>query len=110
METDSRGRLSSGRRSKGRSGDFAIEFAQFGEGAVGAADGFALGAFHGIAEDAAGAEEEGHGVEVAAKLLLAELGDVFGEGVEVEQLLDVEGFGGCGRVIHGRLLALKHPG
>ena len=28
----------------------------------------------------------------------------------MEQLLDVEGFGGCGRVIHERLLALKHPG
>jgi hypothetical protein len=27
----------------------------------------------------------------------------------MEKLLDVEGFG-CGRVIHERLLALKHPG
>jgi len=51
---------------------------------AGVADRFALGALHGVAEDAAGAEEEGHGVEIGAKLLLGDLGDILGERVEME--------------------------
>jgi hypothetical protein len=95
---------------EGPDGDLTVEVAKFSEGAVGPADGFPLGALHGVAQNAARAEEEGKGLEVGAKLLLAKLGDVLGEGVEVEKLLDVKGVSGGGRVIHGRLLALKHPG
>ena len=49
---------------EGAEGDLAVEVAEFGEGPLGAADGFALGAFDGVAEDAAGTEEKGQGVEV----------------------------------------------
>jgi hypothetical protein len=69
---------------EGPEGYFAIEFPQFGQSAIGASDGFAFRAFHGVAEDAPGPEEERHGVEIAAELLLAEFGDLFGERVEME--------------------------
>jgi hypothetical protein len=69
---------------EGAEGDLAIEVAVLGEGPLGAADGFTFGALDSVAEDAAGTEEEGQGVEVGAKLLLTDLGDVFGEGVELK--------------------------
>jgi hypothetical protein len=46
---------------------------------------------------------------VTTKLLLTKLRNILGKGMKVEKLLDIEGFG-CSRVIHERLLALKHPG
>ena len=72
-----------GPKVEGADGDTAIEVLQFGGSAIGPADGFPLGAFDGVAQDAAGAEEEGHGIEVPAELLLAGFGHVFGEGVEL---------------------------
>jgi len=79
--------------------DVTKEFTEFGDVAIGVGDGFALTAFNGVTEDAAGAEEHGRSVEIDAQLLLAMVGDVFGKGVQLQKLLDIESRRG-GRLIH----------